>query len=110
MLCEYRYELTERAVKDLDEIAGYLRDDLDNARAAMSLLYEVSKCVQRLCSFPASGSRILEEYLPEKNVRKVIVGNYILYYRVLKEQELVRMLRVVHGSRDQDAVLQNLNS
>ena len=57
-----------------------------------------------------SGSRILEEYLPEKNVRKVIVGNYILYYRVLKEQELVRVLRVVHGSRDQDAVLQNLNS
>lgn len=110
MLCEYRYELTERAVKDLDEIAGYLRDDLDNAREAMSLLYEVSKCVQRLCSFPASGSRILEEYLPEKNVRKVIVGNYILYYRVLKEQELVRVLRVVHGSRDQDAVLQNLNS
>ena len=56
MLCEYRYELTERAVKDLDEIAGYLRDDLDNARAAMSLLYEVSKCVQRLCSFPAAGA------------------------------------------------------
>ena len=55
-------------------------------------------------------SWILEEYLPEKNVRKVIVGNYILYYRVLKEQELVRVLRVVHGSRDQDAVLQNLNS
>ena len=43
-------------------------------------------------------------------MRKVIVGNYILYYRVLKEQELVRVLRVVHGSRDQDAVLQNLNS
>lgn len=65
-----------------------------------------SAAVQLSCS----GSRILEEYLPEKNVRKVIVGNYILYYRVLKEQELVRVLRVVHGSRDQDAVLQNLNS
>ncbi len=110
MLCEYHYELTERAVKDLDEIAGYLRDDLDNAPAAMSFLWDVGKCMQSLCSFPSSGSRILAEYLPDKNVRRKIVGNYILYYRVLKEQELVRVLRVVHGSRNQDVVLQNLSN
>ena len=110
MLCNYRYELTEHAVRDLDEIAGYIRDDLDNAYAAVSFLYEVRKCIQGLCNFPASGSRILAEYLPDKNVRRKIVGSYILYYRVLKEQEMVRVLRVVHGSRNQDAVLQNLSN
>ena len=110
MLYNYHYELTARAVKDLDEIAGYIRDDLDNARAALSFLYDVKKCVQGLCSFPTSGERILADYLPDKNVRRKIIGNYILYYRVLKERELVRVLRVVHGSRNQDAVLQSLNN
>lgn len=33
MRSDYGYELTDRAEKDIDEIAGYIRDELSNASA-----------------------------------------------------------------------------
>ena len=38
MQSDYGYELTDRAEKDIDEIAGYIRDELSNASAAMNFL------------------------------------------------------------------------
>ena len=87
MQSDYGYELTDRAEKDIDEIAGYIRDELSNASAAMNFLNDVEQCIRRLCDFPSSGSRIFVEYLPGKNVRRKVIGNYLLYYRVLQEKK-----------------------
>ena len=87
MQSDYGYELTDRAEKDIDEIAGYIRDELSNASAAMNFLNDVEQCIRRLCDFPSSGSRIFVEYLPGKNVRRKVIGNYLLYYRVLPREE-----------------------
>ena len=53
MQSDYGYELTDRAEKDIDEIAGYIRDELSNASAAMNFLNDVEQCIRRLCDFPA---------------------------------------------------------
>lgn len=66
MQSDYGYELTDRAEKDIDEIAGYIRDELSNASAAMNFLNDVEQCIRKLCDFPSSGSRIFVEYLPGK--------------------------------------------
>ena len=110
MRSDYGYELTDRAEKDIDEIAGYIRDELSNASAAMNFLNDVEQCIRRLCDFPFSGSCIFVEYLPGKNVRRKVIGNYLLYYRVLQEKKRVRILRVVYGSRNQISVVHGLNS
>ena len=34
MGCEYQYQLTERALQDIRETVGYLRNDLQNEKAA----------------------------------------------------------------------------
>ena len=73
MRSDYGYELTDRAEKDIDEIAGYIRDELSNASAAMNFLNDVEQCIRRLCDFPSSGSRIFVEYLPGKNVRRKVI-------------------------------------
>lgn len=49
MRSDYGYELTDRAEKDIDEIAGYIRDELSNASAAMNFLNDVEQCIRRLC-------------------------------------------------------------
>ena len=110
MRSDYGYELTDRVEKDIDEIAGYIRDELSNASAAMNFLNDVEQCIRRLCDFPSSGSRIFVEYLPGKIVRRKVIGNYLLYYRVLQEKKKVRILRVVNGSRNQIPVVHGLNS
>lgn len=46
MRSDYGYELTDRAEKDIDEIAGYIRDELSNASAAMNFLNDVEQCIR----------------------------------------------------------------
>lgn len=110
MVCEYQLQMTQRAEADLDEIVGYIRNELENETAAKAILGDIVKCMERLCVFPESGSLVLADYLPGVRMRRKIVGNYILYYRVLKEQGVVRILRIVYGRRDMDEVLRKIDS
>ena len=52
----------------------------------------------------------IDEYLPGIHVRRKIVGKYILFYQVLKEEKVIRILRIVYGRRDMDEVLKHVNS
>ena len=110
MGCEYQYQLTERALQDIRETVGYLRNELDNEKAAGKWMDAIEKSIAQLCMFPESGSVIFEEYLPGRYVRKKIVGNYVLYYQILQKQRIVRVLRIVYGRRDQENIVQGFNS
>ena len=61
---------------------------------------ELDKCIERLCIFPESGKLVFDEYLPGIHVRRKIVGKYILFYQILKEEKVIRILRIVYGRRD----------
>ena len=97
MDCEYHFALTQRAKQDVRQNVGYIRNELD-------------KCIERLCIFPESGKLVFDEYLPGIHVRRKIVGKYILFYQVLKEEKVIRILRIVYGRRDMDEVLKRMNS
>ena len=97
MDCEYHFALTQRAKQDVRQNVGYIRNELD-------------KCIERLCIFPESGKLVFDEYLPGIHVRRKIVGKYILFYQVLKEEKVIRILRIVYGRRDMDEVLKHVNS
>lgn len=71
---------------------------------------ELDQCIERLCIFPESGKLVFDEYLPGIHVRRKIVGKYILFYQVLKEEKVIRILRIVYGRRDMDEVLKRINS
>ena len=110
MDCEYHFALTQRAKQDVRQNVGYIRNVLGNEKAAGMLMYELDKCIERLCVFPESGKLVFDEYLPGIHVRRKIVGKYILFYQVLKEEKVIRILRIVYGRRDMDEVLQHVNS
>ena len=110
MDCEYRYQLTDRAVRDIDNALGYIRNELGNETAAKNLMDDVDKCLERLCIFPESGAVVLAAYLPHAYVRKKVIGNHVLFYRVLKKEKIVRILRFVYGARNMDAIFKTLNS
>ena len=106
MDCEYHFALTQRAKQDV----RYIRNELGNEKAAGMLMNELDKCIERLCIFPESGKLVFDEYLPGIHVRRKIVGKYILFYQVLKEEKVIRILRIVYGRRDMDEVLKHVNS
>lgn len=110
MGCEYQYRMTNRAVLDVRETVSYFRNELQNEKAAATWMNDAEKCIGRLCIFPESGTIVYAEYLPQAQVRKKVVRNYILYYQILQEQKMIRILRVIYGRRNQQSVLQDFSN
>lgn len=71
---------------------------------------DIGHCMETVCVFPEGGALVTNAFLPRKIIRKKVVGNYLLYYRVDKERKTVWLLRIVYGRRDMDEVLKHINS
>jgi toxin ParE1/3/4 len=91
-----RVTWSPRAVDDLQRIYDYIA--LDSRRAARAQVSRIRASVRRLASFPESGRSVPD--LHGTSFREVIVAPYRIVYIYRHEQNRVRVLAVVHGSRD----------
>ncbi len=104
MASDFSCVFTERAERDLDEILGYITDELKNPSAAAGLGEKIFGSLQTICSFPETGALVDNEYIPDKTVRRALVENYILYYKPDFSKSVIYVLRIVYGYRNLDAV------
>ena len=98
MACDYRF--TDEAVKDLDDIIHYIAIELDNAIAANSFVNKLVKHIDDIRTFPKSGSLVDNEFVSVKDIRKIPISNYLLYYRFEESTECVVILRIIYRKRD----------
>ena len=87
-----------RAVEDLHEVVGYLRQH--SPRSARRIAHQIRAATRRLARFPLSG-RMVPEF-ETATLREIIVRDYRIIYRPIEGQ--VEVLTVVHGSRDLTAL------
>ncbi|MCK5763314.1 MAG: type II toxin-antitoxin system RelE/ParE family toxin, partial [Clostridiales bacterium] len=66
---------------------------------AVSLMDKFEHDIMRLSTFPFSGGKVRDELLNQKNYRKLIVNNYIIFYIVNEIDKTVIIMRVLYGSR-----------
>jgi len=97
---KFRIEYLPIAEKDLTEILEYIQ--IDNPTAAPNLLGEIDKAISKLSYFPYIGSIPKDQRLILLNYRMLIVANYLVFYVVLEEEEVVEIRRVLHGKRKYD--------
>jgi len=95
----FSFSFTAAATADLDEILSYLSTELANPTAASAFIDHVEKTISRLVEFPQSGSVVENEFVTAKNIRKVPVGNYMLYYTLDNVEETVVIIRVLYAKR-----------
>lgn len=109
MESKWEYQLTQKANDDLDDIVSYIAVELANPKAASDFLDKLKGAIEEARSFPESGSFIINEFVPSMEIRKKLIGNYIMYYLpdFTKKQNLV--LRIVYGRRNTDEILRQLN-
>ena len=48
-------------------------------------------------------------HLQFADVRKKLVGNYIMYYLPSKEDKIIYVLRIIYGKRNMDEILAKLD-
>ena len=94
-------------IKDINEIAGYIENELCNPSSARKLKVAIFSEVKRL-----SGSPFLGEALPpafridNKDLRKLVYKNYLMIYRV---DEQITIERLFLGRQDWMNILSSDN-
>lgn len=109
MESKFKYRLSQKADADLDEIVSYIAVELANPQAASDFVDKLQSVIDETCYFPDSGALVGNEYIPHTEVRKKMVGNYIMYYLSDIEKKVIYVVRIVYCRRSMDEILRQLN-
>lgn len=110
MSSKYQYHFTKKAETDLDEILSYISIELSNPDAAASFLKDLQTVLTSICSVPKIGRIVENEFLPDKEIRKSLVGNYVLYYLPDTEEKSIYVLRILYSRRNLDELVREINN
>ena len=109
MSSNYQYHFTKKAEADLEEILSYISIELSNPEAAASFLKDLLAVLASICSVPKIGSIVENEFLPNREIRKSLVGNYVLYYLPDAVEMTIYILRILYGRRNLDELVREIN-
>lgn len=109
MDCEYSYKFTETAENDLDGILRYITVDLCNPSAAKDFFEKLFDNIGVICSFPETGVIVENEYITDKSVRKLLIDNYICYYKAVDAEKTIYVLRIVYARRNQNEIVRSID-
>ena len=110
MSSKYQYHFTKKAKADLDEILSYISVELSNPEAAASFLKDLQAVLASICSVPKIGRIVENEFLPDREIRKSLVGNYVLYYLPDVAEMTIYILRILYGRRNLDELVREINN
>ena len=110
MNSRFQYRFSKKAEADLDEILSYLSIELSNSDAASGFLKDLQTVIDSICAIPKMGRIVENEFLPDRDVRKSLVGNYILYYLPDTNEKIIYILRILYGRRSLDELVREINN
>jgi plasmid stabilization system protein ParE len=93
----FRLIVTPRAASDLEHIYDWIaRDSTDRAR---SMVQRIMDALEPLKEFPHR--TVVGHQNPRLRypARSLVVRPYVIYFRVLEDKKVVRVLHVRHGAR-----------
>ena len=88
---------------DMENIFKYIAVDLASPTAANNLIDDFENAFENICLFPESCPLIQNEYVKDKTLRKLVVNNYIVFYKV--EDSEIQVVRVIYGMRNYEDLL-----
>ena len=108
MVSEYSYRFTEKATQDLDEILHYITFEICSPQAAQNLAKKIFERIDTVRLFPESGALVVNEFVNNKSIRKIVVDNYIVYYTASNENKEIVIVRIVYAKRNLDEIMRSL--
>lgn len=100
---KYQLKIFPLAQLDMKQIFDYITVELCNPTAAIGLINDFEKAFSIVCKFPESCPYINNEYVKDKSLRKLVVNNYIAFYRIRDNE--IQVVRVLYGMRNYEALL-----
>lgn len=94
---------TPQARADLRAIRAYIAQTLANPQAAERITRQLLQSCQRLKAYPKLGLTLADKLSIKADLRCLVSGNYLVFYRV--EPEYVSVIRILDGRTDYLQVL-----
>ena len=95
-----RYEISENAIKDIDDIVNYISIDLSNKLAAENLFKKIFETIDHIVDYPYLGVQLNNYFIENSKIRKLLIDNYIMYYKYNEEKRLIIVLRIVSSKKN----------
>ena len=102
---KYNIIIEKYAQKDLESIYNYICNKLVNKEAAIKLLNKINEKFDSISLFPKSAPLIINNYVKNKNIRKLLIDNYIAFYEVDDIKNEIRIIRIMYGMQNYIDVL-----
>lgn len=104
---KYIVEISENAEQDLENIISYLRHNLAGDIIADKYKILFKQELKKLENVAGSISVLNENLTGYKNIRKINVRNYIIFYVVDEENNKALVLRIGHAFMDWEKYLKD---
>ena len=76
---------------------------MDNPSAAIKQIEDFENAFENISVFPQSCPFVNNEYVKDKTLRKLVVNNYIAFYR--QKGDEIQIVRVLYGMRKFEELL-----
>lgn len=105
---KFSFHLVPQARLDFYNIGKYIAEELQNPKAAYDFEDKFFEKVDVLTRFPLSGQLVDNKHNTDNDLRKIIVGSYIIFYKPMDKIKTIVIIRIIHGSRNIDKVLRKI--
>lgn len=104
---EHPYTVVKTATFDslLRDIVWYLRDVTEGVSASLDLIDKLEHAASQLEVFPRMGAVPASATLARRGYRRIIIGTYVVFYKVDDERRQVVLYGMFHNRRDYEALL-----
>jgi addiction module RelE/StbE family toxin len=88
---------------DLDRITDYILLDLKNEIATKTFIHDIEAAIKKRLENPLQAVIYPSMHRRKYEYRRILVGNYLIFYVVVERTMIVR--RLLYGRRDLDKIL-----
>ncbi len=102
---KYRLLRTDKANRQMVEIAAYIAEETGDYETALGLINKIEQALSLLGETPHRGSLPRSEALRKQGHRVLVSGAYLIFYRCDDDKKTVTVTAVIHSKQDYLRVL-----
>lgn len=95
---KYNVEYSKESKDDLIGIKQYIKYNLQEPEISRKLISKIIKEINELKNNPEKYTIIDDDIIKKLQIRKLIVDNYIVFYRIKNDN--IQIVRIMYGRRN----------
>ncbi len=106
---KYTILMTDDAVENLTNLKNYIANTLFAPETALNYIRFIRNEISRLSESPSGIKPADDEPWHSLGIRKILVKNFFVYFRVDEQSKTVFILNILYARRDQKPLLEKMS-